>query len=461
MKKENNSKDSSQPTVLMPKINAFAAGIDVGSKFHVVAVGQDKEKEVRTFGVTTPDLHEMAKFLRSHNIDKVAMESTGYYWIPLYWMLVSYDFQVMVINPTAIKCFNRPKTDILDAMWIQQLHTLNLLKASFQLDNFGESFRAYTRRRATLIRDRNRIVNRMHKTLILMNIQIGTQLTDLDGKSGLLVIEAIVGGQRDPKVLLGLIHKSVKTSREELRKALEGTWQPHYLFELKQLFSSYLAMNVQVKECDSHIENELEMYCTANNIATPDRGLKPENYKERQVVKDKNGTTLHVVRILQSVAGIDLLSVGGVGSGLILNAAAELGFSLEQFPTPKHFTSWLGLAPNNKITGGKVISTHTPNKINPAARAFRGAANSIGNAKEHAFKPFFMSILRKHGRKGAIVATARKLAIAYYHMVKDKAPFSYEKSAEQIKKQKDAAVRKIQKMVAALNIQPQDIQFAS
>lgn len=461
MKKTISTQDSPAPsTMTLPVLNAQAAGIDVGSRFHVVAVGQDKDKDVYTFGVTTPDLHEMAKFLQSRNIQTIAMESTGYYWIPLYWMLQSYDFKVMVVNPSDIKRINAPKTDVQDARWIQKLHALSLLKPSFQLDSFGESLRAYVRRRRTIIGERNRAMNRMHKTLILMNVQIGTQISDLGGASGTDVITAIVKGERNPDELLKLMHGGIKTPKSELLKALQGTWQPHYLFELKQLYENYQSLGKQLEDCDVHIEAELVVYCQANNITPPDADKKPET-AEKKVLTDKNGTSLQVVRTLQALTGINLIEIKGVGSSFILDAAAELGFTLEQFPTDKHFTSWLGLAPRRKVSGGKVLSSATPKRANPAAQAFRQVANAVGNSKEHPLKAFFCSILKKQGRTGAITATARKIAVIYYHMIKDKTPFNYEKTKEQINKQRTNLIHKVQKIINDMNITPDDIRFAT
>jgi transposase len=182
---------SSQDTMTMPILNTHAAGIDVGSRFHVVAVGQDKSKDMATFGVTTQDLHQLSQFLQSAGVRTVALESTAYYWIPLFWMLQSYGFEVVVVNPADIKRIGSSKTDARDARWLQKLHALGLLNASFQLDNFSEGLRAYARRRRTLVADRNRIMNRIHKVLILMNVQIGTQLTDLDGATGTDIIRSI------------------------------------------------------------------------------------------------------------------------------------------------------------------------------------------------------------------------------------------------------------------------------
>jgi transposase len=451
-------KKSKQSTMLVDVINPYAAGIDVGSRFHMVAVGQTEDSVVK-FGVTTSDLHALCEHLKKHGVTSVALESTAYYWIPLFWMLQSYDLACIVINPSDIKSFNRPKTDVKDSRWLHKMHSLGLLKASFQLDNFSESLRTYGRRRRIIIKERTRQINRMYKVLTLMNVQIGTQLTHLDGASGTAVIEAIINGQTDPKVLLELIHKSVKTTREELLKGLEGTWQPQYIFELKQLWASYQLLGTQLLDCDEAIEQELTAFLTEQGIEPPDPETKPSK-TERKIENTKNAPPLTVVRSIQTLTGIDMLAINGVGGICVLDIALELGFTLEQFPSAKHFTSWLGLAPNRKISGGKVLSSKTPKKQNHAATAFRQAANAIGNCKEHPLKPFFCGVLKRQGRKGAITATARKLAVIYYTMLKTKEPFDYKPQVDQ-QIYRERALKKIQKSINELNITANELKIAA
>lgn len=453
-------KAPSQSTMTMPVVHAHAGGIDIGSRFHVVAVGQDKEKDMATFGVTTPDLHQLAQHLQRRGVQTVALESTAYYWIPLFWMLQSYGIEVIVVNPTDIKRIGGPKTDARDARWLQKLHALGLLQPSFQLDNFSETLRAYARRRRTLVSDRSRTMNRIHKVLILMNIQIGTQLTDLDGATGTDIIRDIIAGERDPHKLIGHVRRGVKTPEEELLKALEGTWQPQYLFELKQLWATYGHLGAQIKDCDAQIETELTRYCRDNDITPPDPASKPTQ-TEKKALRGQNPPSLQIVRTLQKITGTNMLEVGGIGACFIFDVAAELGFTLQQFPSDKHFTSWLGLAPNRKVSGGKVLSSRTPKRQNHAATAFRQAANAIGNSKNHPLKPFFLSILKRQGRKGAITATARKLAVIYYHMLKNQTPFLYQTSEQQVEKQRKARLKKIQQTINELNIKPQEIKFAA
>lgn len=455
--KSNNQ--SHQGTVSMPIINAHAGGIDVHSTFHALSAGQDKSS-YGEYGVTTPDLHELCQYLQSKGVTTVALESTSYYWIPLFWMLQSYGIEAIVVNPSDLKRFNKPKTDRGDALWLQQLHTLGLLKASFQLDNFSEALRGYGRRRRTLIQESSRQMNRMHKVLILMNVQIGTQLTHLACLSGLSIIQDIVNGQRDPNVLIEHIRKGVKTPKEELLKALQGTWQPQYVFELKQLWTNYQLLQEQIRDCDKVIEAELIKYCTEKGITPPDPNTKPTT-TERKLKDSHNAPTLSIVRSIKALTGVDCLQIDGVGGSFLLDVAAELGFTLHQFPNEKHFTSWLGLAPNKRSSGGKELSSKTAKKQNHAARAFRQAANSIGNCKQHPLKPFFCGILKRQGRRGAIVATARKLAVIYYNMITKQQAFDYHGKITDPDKQRAAQIKKIQKSIKELNILNEELKFAA
>jgi transposase len=456
MSKKRNSKVSSSSMLSLPVVNAHAASADIGSRFHMVSVGQDKGKDVRQFGVTTPDLHELCIFLQSRGIRQVVMESTAYYWIPLFWMLQSYGFEVTVINPSDIKRYNRPKTDVLDACWLQQLHTLGLLKSSFQVDNFGETFRSYVRRRRTILQDRTRQMNRMHKVLVLMNIQIGTQLTDLGGASGMDIIRDIVRGERDAKKLFEHIRKGVKTPEAELIKALQGTWQPQYLFELEQLLQQYDLAGTQLKACDAQIEVLLEQWCKDNNVPPPDPKERPTP-NEKKATNGKNLPPLRVTKMLRSITGVDMLAIGGVNGGSFLDIVAETGTDLRQFPSAAHYASWLGLAPKNKISGGKILSSRTPKRPNRAAAAFKHAANAIGNTKNHELKPFFLSILRRKGWNGAVTATARKLAVIYYHMVTKQEDFNYQTSDEQLAQKRANTLRKIQKSIKELQLTPEEL----
>jgi transposase len=324
------------------------------------------------------------------------------------------------------------------------------------MDNFGETLRAYVRRRRNVIQDRNRHVNRMHKVLVLMNVQIGTQLTDLGGASGMDIVRDIVAGQRDPKKLVAHVRKGVKASQEELLKALQGTWQPAYIFELKQLLQFYDMATQQMKGCDREIELLLEHWCTENDVVPPDPKTPPKG-NEKKATDGKNLPPLRVTRMINQMVGPNLLDIGGVNGGVMLDIIAETGSALHQFPSAAHYTSLLGLAPNNKVSGGKRLSSKTPKRCNRAAFAFKQVANSIGRAKQHPLKPFFHAIQKRKGWNAAVTATARKLAAIYHKIVTENLEFDYPVTQLSEEQRKQAILKKIQKSVNELNLKPEDI----
>ena len=439
-----NATGHSRPTMEVPVVHSHAAGVDISSKFHVGAVGQALDDMVQ-IGITTPELHEAAMEFKRRGVRTVAMESTGYFWIPFAVLLRDHGFEVVVVNGADIKSYNRPKTDPKDARWIQKLHSLGLLRASFQLDNFNDGLRSYSRRRRTLIQDRTRLLNRMHKALVLMNVQVGMFLSELDSKTGMDIIADIVSGTRDPKKLFLHVRSGVKTPENQMLKALEGTWQPELLFELGQLHRSFLFCAQQIKECDLEIDRILEAYCKEHHIETAPPDTRPPAHK-RCAFYDDHAPAFAMVDKLQRITATDFLAIDGVGPNFVLDVTSELGFDFHQFPSAKHFASWLGLAPRTKISGGKILSSKTPKRSNRAAQAFRQAANAIGNSRQHPLKPFFLNILRKQGRKGAIVATARKLAVIVYHMVTENTAFDYHVSEEEKLRQRNNLKKKFKEL---------------
>lgn len=244
-----------QASIEMPVVNAHAAGIDIGGNFHMVCVRQG---QVKKFGVVTRQLHELAKYLKVEGITTVAMESTGYHWKPLFMLLQSYGFEVILVNARHIKNVQGRKTDVLDSQWIQLLHSLGLLNASFQLDHLGEELRSYNRHRMYLIEQRSKFINKMHAALVQMNIQLPTVIRDLTGKTGSAIIEAIIAGERCAAKLAALANPRIKASKQQMQDALKGTWRTELLFQLKQCYEMYNYFTTQIQECDKSIEALLE-----------------------------------------------------------------------------------------------------------------------------------------------------------------------------------------------------------
>lgn len=247
----------SKKVVSFPLVNPNAGAIDIGSRSNWVCAGPDKE-QIQEFGVFTEDHHRLAKWLQSHKVTTVAMESTGIYWKPLFLILQAYDFEVLLVNAAHVKNVRGKKTDMADCHWIWQLHRAGLLQGSFQPDEFTEELRTYNRHRKSLVEGAARCVSRMQKALILMNLQLPVVLTDITGKSGKAIIQAILNGQREGKKLAGLADPRVKASKEDIAKALTGQWHEQYLFTLQQAWELYQFHWEQIKQCDQKMDELLK-----------------------------------------------------------------------------------------------------------------------------------------------------------------------------------------------------------
>ena len=405
----------SQLTVINPAV----AGIDVSDKEMMVAYPIGPEQlEVRSFGCFTSDLHTIAKTLRNCLITSVVMESTGVYWVPLFLLLQEYGFEVYLVNAKHVKNVTGRKDDESDAEWIQKLHSCGLLKASFQPDNMTRTLRSMVRHRKSMVSTSSTYLNRMQKALELMNIKLQTVISDIDGKTGLLIIEAILAGERNPEVLADLRDKRIKASREEIIKSLEGHWTAEHLFELRQCYQLYCTHREMIDECDNEIEKQL-----IEQVASKNEGVIPDIPKAKRKVSGKHKVQFNLTSYLKEILGVDVTEVFGISELSALAILAEVGTDMSKWKNQHHFTSWLGLAPNTKISGGKVISSRIQKKKHHAAQAFRMAANGLSNSKSP-LGDFYRRIRAKAGAGKAVVATARKLAIIFYKMVANQEAFN-------------------------------------
>jgi transposase len=444
----------------MPIVNFAAAGIDVGSSSHFVSIGQNKE-DVREFGVYTEDLHEICKHLVAAGRTTVALESTGSYWQPLFVLLQQYNLAPILVNGKFTKNVKGRKTDVQDCQWIQKLHTMGMLEGSFIPDLFTEKVRQYYRHRQTLVENAASYINKMQKALRLINIRLDSVLRDVMGRSGKDIIEAILKGERDAKVLASLAQPSVKKTKEEIVSALTGDWRQEYIFELRQCYEIYKYYHKMIDECDEAIKQLL--------TAEIDRKQKEENLVKAQDVKikKKKARKNEAVINLQQLAvdltgGVDISSVEGVGLGLVLCIIAETGLDLNAFPSGKHFSSWLSVAPDVRKTGSKVMSSHTRKGKGRLAKAFMHAANAIGNMKTGGYLiHFFKRIQRRSERRTAIIATANKLSKIIWNMLVKKEAYKPIMSAEYLDKIRKKEVKHIQRKIRLLNIKEEEILFAT
>lgn len=409
----------------LPLVRLNAAGIDIGDTFHAVAVPEGRdEMQVRTFGSMTCDLLSIAEWLKQCGVDTVAMESTGVYWKPLFGVLIQEGFDVYLVNSQQVRNVTGRKTDEDDAMWIQKLHSCGLLKSSYLPDDEGEALRTLVRYRKTLTQDCNRFILRMQKAMELMNLKLHTVINDITGQSGLAVIEAIVDGERNPQKLQACVGKRVKADRETILKSLQGTWRSEQLFLLKECYHSFCYYKERIAVCDQEIERLLQAYQKAEivPIAEDLKKVPPTSGTKKRA--QKNRPRFDMYNFLKAIHGVDVMAIYGIGDIAALEILSETGTDMSKWPTEKHFVSWLNLCPNNKITGGKVISSSLLKKRpNIASQAFRHAANAVQRS-DNWLGDYFRRMKAKGGNKYAIIATANKIATIYYKMVRFKEEFN-------------------------------------
>ncbi len=402
---------TSKSRTSFPTVHARAAGIDVGSRFHVAAVPPDLCSEaVRTYDSFTGDLHRLADWLVEIGITTVAMESTGVYWIPAFRILEERGLEVLLVNARHVKNVPGRKTDVNDAQWLQQLHQFGLLRGSFHPAQQVEALRAYLRHRERLLEYAAAHIQHMQKALMQMNVQLHHVLSDITGVTGMAILRAIVAGNHDPEMLASYRDGRCKASIETVRKALTGHYCPEYVFALRQALELYDTYQAKVAECDQAIEAALRSLDHADEPAT---GLPPARRKARQT----NEPRFNVREALFDVLGVDLTQVHGFGPSTALMLVGECGTDMTRWPTEKHFTSWLTLAPGSKVSGGKVLSSKTRQSASRAAKLLRLAAVNVGKTNT-ALGAFYRRLAARIGKAKAVTATARKLAVLFYNTLR-------------------------------------------
>ena len=431
----------------MQVINPLVAGIDVSDTEMVVAypVGTD-QLEIRTFGCFTSDLHAICKCLKGNGITSVAMESTGVYWVSLFLLLQEQGLGVCLVNAKHVKNVTGRKDDESDAEWIQKLHSCGLLSASFQPDKQTRTLRSIVRHRKNLVQTCTSYTNRIQKALELMNIKLHTIISDIDGKTGQRIIEAILAGERNPEKLADLRDKRIKASREDIIRSLDGYWTREHLFELRQCYELYLSHRKMIEECDSEIETQL-----TEQIASMNHGLIPnmtQNIKRKRST-GKSKVSYNLTACLNEILGVDVTQIVGISEISALAIMSEVGTDMSKWKTEHHFTSWLGLAPNTKISGGQVISSRIKKKKQHAGQAFRMAANSLYNSKSP-LGDHYRRIRAKAGPAKAVVATARKIAIIYYKMVTNKEAYNPKALEDSQAKYREKKIKQLKKKIALL-----------
>ena len=384
-----------------------AAAVDIGSASHFVAVPPDRDDQpVREFPSFTVDLNALADWLKACRIDTVAMESTGVYWIPLFELLESRGFTVLLVNARHVKNVSGRKSDVLDCQWLQQLMTYGLLSGAFRPADEVCVLRSLWRQRGALLKNQAQHVQHIQKALTLMNVQLANVISDVVGETGQKILRAIVAGQRDGHALGSMKHARVKASVEEIAKSLQGNWRSEHMFALKQALAAFDFVGTQLVECDREIEQQLQSLHVCDHEPT----------KGRRRGTTRNAPKFDLRTQLFKMCGVDLTRIDGIDVTTALAVISETGADMSRFRTVAHFSSWLGLCPGTKITGGKVLSGKTKRCANRAAQALRLAAAGL-RTSQSALGAYFRRMCSRMDKPKAITAAAHKLARLIYTML--------------------------------------------
>jgi transposase len=407
------SKSTDKVRRAMAMVHPNAAAIDVGATMHVAAVRADRTPEpVRSFGTFTKDLHRLVDWFAECGVDTVVMESTSVYWIPIFELLDARGFAVFLVNARDAKHVPGRKTDVGDAEWLQRLHSYGLLRASFRPKGRIVELRAYLRQRERLLEYGASHIQHMQKALTEMNVQLHHVVTDITGATGLWIVRAILAGERDLAVLARLRDSRCHATVETIEKALTGTYRAEHLFALEQALALYDTYQEKASACDTRIEAVLkELSIRRGHEAGPLPSPR------QRIRRQPNGMDFDVRAALYALLGKDLTQINGLGPYLALRLIAECGDDLSAWPSAKHFTSWLCLAPSNKISGGKVLSSRTRRSGSRAAALLRLAAATVGRT-DTALGAFYRRLSARIGKAKAVTATARKIAVLFYNAVR-------------------------------------------
>lgn len=443
------SRKSRRNISLLQRINPDVAGIDCGASEHYVAVPTDRDEEsVRSFPTFTRDLHRLADWLQKCGVRSVAMEATGVYWIPLYELLEKRGFEVLLVNARHVKNVAGRKSDVLDCEWLRELHSVGLLRGSFRPADAIVVLRGYLRHRDTLVAAMSGITQRMQKALVQMNVRLGEVLTDITGKTGMAIMQDIVEGRVNPKQLARRRDGRCKATEEEFVAALTGNYRPEHVFALKQNLDLYAYYASQLAECDEAIEGYLNTLAAQN----------PEQKEPLQPLRKKKSRprpqepSFDMREYLYQIHGVDLSQIDGIGPYQALRLTSEIGTDMSRWPTAHHFTAWLTLAPQNKVSGGRLLSSTTRSSANRAKGMFRMIAMSVVRT-DTALGAFYRRLSSRIGKAKAITATARKVAILVYRMLKGEITYQDPGPDAYAQRQRTKALRNLKKRAKSLGFE--------
>ena len=421
-------------------LNEHAAGIDIGADRHYVAVGPSASPyPVREFSVFTKDLYAIADWLANCGVKTVAMESTGVYWVALYEVLDERGFKVKLVDARKVKNVSGRKSDVLDCQWLQQLDSYGLLQGAYRPEDQIIVLRGYMRQRGMLVKSAASHIQHMQKALQQMNLRLDNVVSDITGQTGMRILKAIIGGERDVKKLGAMRDRNCKASAEVIAQSLVGNYRQEHLFALKQAVELFEFYQEKIQECETEMANYLRSLSGKR-----DEGLPPlEGSQKRQRM------SFNVRDYAYRLTGVDLFRVKGFNSQTVLQIISEVGVDLSGFASQKQFASWLSVSPNRRVSGGKVLSSRTKASNNRAAQAFRQAAVSVARSESELGR-YYRRMQARKGPGAAITATAHKMARLYYSLVKQGQEYEEGRAEAYQEGQRERAVTSLRKRAKGL-----------
>ena len=430
---------------LLERINPNAAGIDCGSAEHYVSVPPDRDPTpIRAFKTFTCDLHRLADWLCACGVTTVAMEATGVYWIPIYEILEARGIEVILVNARHVKNVPGRKSDVMDCEWLRELHSVGLLRGSFRPAAAIAALRGYLRHRETLVQTITTTIQRMQKALVQMNLQLQLVISDIAGATGLRILRDIVAGRTDPQQLATHRDARCRASEEEIAAALTGHYRPEHVFVLKQNLELFDFYQLQLQACDIEIEAHLQRLA-AQQVSPPTPLPPPRTARKAR----QNEPRFDVRPLLHQITGADLTQIDAIGPYNGLKLLSEIGSDMSRWPTERHFTSWLTLAPKNKVSGGRLLSSRTEPSANRAAAILRVAAMTLGRTQT-ALGAFYRRLAYRIGKAKAITATARKLAILIYRSLKGELAYEDPGATAYDARHRESVIRRLRQRAEGL-----------
>ena len=425
MAKKRKKSENAKPQQGLVCVQPDTAGIDIAKDVIQVCVPSDRDKEFnREFGAFTEDLHSIVRWLKKCRIKRCIMESTGFYWFQLFNLLDKEGFETILVNPADVKNYTARKSDMADAEWLRFIGSYDLYKTSFHTSWWVADLKNLSRHRDNLIKDMARELLHMQHAMEMMNIKLSSVVSNIDGESGMKIIKAILGGERNPKVLAELANYRCKTPKEEIAKALEGTWNRVHLLELRHAVDTHERLFTQKIQC----EKEMKLIMK-ENVSTRKDNTNPyvESQKER---KPKTSVNFDIERLCYDSWGMNAMTIPGISEGSILRLVSELGPDfVSRFPSASKFCRWCNVAPKDSISGGKVLQCHLQKRPSVVGQVFRQAAATLSR-NNSALGIHYRKMKSRSGKVQANVSTAHKLAIIFYTMAKTGTNYKESMTAE-------------------------------